>query len=195
MESLLRRLFRPCDHATIEQSVQHLHVVAVRPGEHHGQRQPAPVGQEVALGATFPPVGGVAPGRFRLAISPLFPSGALTMHPSAACQVQSMPSSPSNSWSNSAQARSNTPDSTHSWKRSCSVDFGPNWAGIADHCEPVRASQISPLRIRRSSLRGHPGFLRTFWMTSNGWMRSQSASSTSQIVGSSFGLGFVIRSV
>jgi len=195
VKPLFRRLFRPLDHTAIEQRVEHFHVVPVSPGEHDRQRQPASVGQEVALGPALSPVGGVAPGGFRVAISPLFPSGALTMHPSPACQVQLIPSSSSNSWSNSAQAFSKAPASTHSRKRSCTVDFGPNWAGSADHCEPVRPSQISPLRIFRSSLRGRPGFLRTLWMTSSGCSRAHSASSTSQSVGSSFALRGVIRPV
>ena len=103
---------------------------------------------------------GLRPVACRLASAPFLPNGALTMHPSAACQVQSRPISPSYARSSTAQARSSAPVSTHSVKRSWTVDLGPNSRGSCDHWLPVRASQISPSKIARSSRRGRPGFLR-----------------------------------
>ena len=48
----------------------------------------------------------------------------------------------------------------HSVKRTWTVDLGPNSRGSCDHWAPVRASQISPSKMARSSRRGRPGFLR-----------------------------------
>ena len=77
------------------------------------------------------------------------------------------------------------PAETHSWKRAWTVDLAPNARGRAAHWLPVRASQIRPSKIARSSWRGRPGFLRGLSMTSSGWIAAYKASSTRQIVGSS----------
>ena len=109
----------------------------------------------------YPAVSGVAPGRFGLAAAPCLPSGACTLQPSAASHAHCRPSAPSYAASRRAHARSRQPYSTHSCSRSWAVDLGPNAArGQAAHCAPVRASQISPSRIGRSSLRLRPGFFR-----------------------------------
>jgi hypothetical protein len=63
--------------------------------------------------------------------------------------------------------------------------LAPNSRGNAFHCPPLRAIQISPSKMGRSSWRGRPGFLRGFSTTSAGWSSAHSASSTRQIVGSS----------
>jgi hypothetical protein len=110
------------------------------------------------------------------------------MHPSAACHCQSSPTSASYTASSRAQARSKQPCSTHARYRSLTVDLAPNARGKASHCPPLRASQISPSRSGRSSLRGRPGFLRGLATTSSGRSSPHSASSTRQIVGSSGGL-------
>jgi hypothetical protein len=66
------------------------------------------------------------------------------------------------------------------------VDFGPNARGSCDHWLPVRASQISPSKMARSSRRGRPGFLRGLSLRSTGSSSAHTASSTRQMVGSSF---------
>jgi hypothetical protein len=144
------------------------------------------LGQEMAFAAGFAAVRGVAPRRLRLASAPFVPNGALTMHPSAASHVQSRPISPSSARSNAAHARSKAPLVVHSVNRSWTVDLGPNSRGSWDHCAPVRANQISPLKIARSSRRGRPAFFRTVSLLRIGASRAQRSSSPSQIVGSSF---------
>jgi hypothetical protein len=114
------------------------------------------------------------------------PNGALTRHPSAACQLQSSPTAPSYSCKSTAQARSSAPFATHSVKRSWTVLLGPKARGSAAHWEPVRAIQIRPSKIARSSRRGRPGFLRGLVQIRSGASSVHSASSTCQMVGSSF---------
>src|SRR6266540_2640832 len=177
------------DQRGVEQVRQLLHVGAVGPGEHHRNGHPLALGQQVPLGAALAPVGGVGPRRLRLARPPFLPSGALTRHPSAACHCQSRPTSSSYRLNSSAQARAKQPWSTHSRKRAWTVDLAPNARGKASHWLPVRASQISPSKIGRSSLRGRPGFLRGLVITNNGCNSAHRASSTRQIVGSSLAVG------
>jgi len=71
---LLRRLFgRLFGHqGSIEQLAQLLHVLAIGPCDHNGQRHTGSIGQEVALGAALAAVGGVAPGGLRLSLDPFF---------------------------------------------------------------------------------------------------------------------------
>ncbi len=123
-------------------------------------------------------------GTGRLAGPPFLPNGAFTMHPSAACHSQSRPTSPSYARSNTAQARSRAPLAAHSLNRAWTVDLGPKRLGSSFHWLPVRASQIRPSKIARSSRRGRPGFLRSFSTRSTGSRSAHRASSTSQIVGS-----------
>lgn len=75
----------------IKQRFQLLHIVPVGAGDHHADRDTLAVGQQVAFGAGFAPVGRVAPRGERLTGPPFLPSGALVRHPSAACQVNSRP--------------------------------------------------------------------------------------------------------
>src|SRR5215211_3411661 len=102
------------NHGRVEEVSEFLHDVAVRSGDHDRDRDPLRLGQEVALGARFSPIGGGSPGGPGLAGTPFLPNGALTMHPSAACQSHSRPTSASYARSNTAQARSRAPVSTHS---------------------------------------------------------------------------------
>jgi len=53
------------DHG-VQQIIQLLHVVAVGLAEHDGEGDAGALGQQVALGAAFPAIGGVGPGRLRL---------------------------------------------------------------------------------------------------------------------------------
>lgn len=80
-------------------------VVPIGPAQHYGQGNAFGIGQERSFAARFASVGGVAAGRLRRAGGPLFPSGALTMLPSAACHSHSMPSSRPYSWRSTAHAR------------------------------------------------------------------------------------------
>lgn len=174
------------DHRRIEQRRQLGHVGPIGSRHDEGDRQAFGFGQQVPFGAGFAAIGRIAPRGLRRARPPFLPKGALTMHPSAACQVQSSPTAPSYSRSRTAQARSSAPFATHSLKRSCTVDFGPNSRGNGDHCAPVRASQISPSKIARSARRGRPGFLRGLSLRSTGSSRAHNSSSTRQSVGASF---------
>ena len=70
------------------------------------------------------------------------------------------PDRSSYSRSSSAQARCERAGLDPLLKRSWTVDLGPNSRGSAAHWLPVRASQISPSKMARSSRRGRPGFLR-----------------------------------
>jgi len=168
-----------------KQGVELLHVVAIGLADDHGERNPRPIRQQVALGPALPTVSRVTPGGFRRTGPPFLPSGALTKQPSADCQCQSSPIASSYTSSKRAHARSRHPDATHSWKRAWTVDLAPNARGNVAHCPPVRASQISPSNIARSSSRGRPGFLRTLLTCNNGCSSAHKASSTRQIVGSS----------
>ena len=96
----------------------------------------------------------------RLARPPFLPNGALTMHPSAACHAQSIPIARRTRVKQDRPRPLQRPVATHSVKRSWTVDFGPNARGSCAHWLPVRASQIRPSKIARSSRRGRPGFLR-----------------------------------
>ena len=69
-----------------------LAVMPVGPTQHHSERNAFGVGQKGSFTARFAPVSGVAAGGFSLSGSPLFPSGAFTMQPSASCHSQSIPS-------------------------------------------------------------------------------------------------------
>src|SRR5215211_4856600 len=173
----------------IEQLGEFLHVGAVGPGHQAGNRDAFRLGQEVAFGAGFGAVGGVGAGGVRLTRPPFLPNGAFTMHPSAASQLQSSPISASYSASRTAHACASFSVATHSLNRSWTVDFGPNSRGNAAHWLPVRANQISPSKIVRSSRRGRPGFLRTFSLFRIGSSLAQRVSSTRQIVGSSRSVG------
>jgi len=82
---------RTRDHDAIQGRLGQLHVGAIGAGDHHADRDALPLGQQVALGAGFAAVGGVAPGGERLAGPPFLPSGALVRQPSAACQVRPCP--------------------------------------------------------------------------------------------------------
>lgn len=64
--------------------------------------------------------------------------------------------------------------------------LGPNSRGRATPWEPVRASQIRPSNIARSSRRGRPDVLRALVLARIGASSAQSTSSTRQMGGSSF---------
>ena len=155
-------------HPRVQQGGQLLPVRAVGARQHGRQGDAFAVRQQVAFDAGFAPVGGVGAGRFSLTSRPFFPPGDRIRQPSAACHSQSPPTVSSYLRSSSAQARSKQPAATHSWNRACTIDVAPKTRGSWDHWLPVRASQISPLKIGRSAWRGRPDFLRDFSMTSNG---------------------------
>jgi hypothetical protein len=178
---------RDLDHKGIEQGIELLHVGPIGPGHDTSHGHAFALGQQVALGAAFPPVDGVAAGAFGFSGSPFLPSGALIKQPSADCQWRSRPTNSSYSSKRRVQAWANAPVRTHSWKRSCTVDFGPNSRGTAPHWAPVRSTQITPSKRGRSFVRGRPGFLRGLTTTNKGARRAHSASSARQIVGSSLG--------
>src|SRR6185437_9497350 len=115
----------------VQQVRQLLHIGAIRFGKDTGDGYARAVRQEMAFGAAFGAVGGVGSGLLRLACRPVFPSGAFTKHPSAACPSQSRPTSWSYAWNTTAQARCQQPCSTHSWKRACTVDLAPKTRGKA----------------------------------------------------------------
>jgi hypothetical protein len=173
------------DHHAIKQIGQLFHIMPVGPGDQTSDGKAMAFGQEVPFRAGFAPVGRVASRGVRLARPPFLPNGALTMHPSAASQLQSKPISASYSRSRTAQARSRLPVATHSENRSWTVDLGPYSRGKTAHWLPVRANQISPSKMARSSRRGRPGFLRTLSLRRIGSSFAHRASSTRQIVGSS----------
>src|SRR5215204_4174449 len=181
-DELWRASWGGLNHGRVEEVSEFLHVVAARSGDHDRDRDPLRLGQGVALGARFSPIGGVSPGGLGLAGTPFLPNGASTMHPSAACQSQSRPTSASYARSNTAQARSRAPVPTHSVNRSWTVDLGPKRRGSSLHWLPVRASQISPSKMARSSRRGRPSFLRGLSTRRTGPRSANRASSTSQIV-------------
>ncbi len=164
---------------------EHLAVVAMGTAQHHRQGNAFAIGQERSFCARFASVSGIASGRLRRTTGPFFPSGAFTMHPSADCQVHSMPMTSPYSSRSTAQARSKQPCSTQALKRLWIVVVGPNWAGIWLHWLPVRANQIRPLKIERASRAGRPLFLRGLSMSRSGARRVQRASGTSQITGCS----------
>ena len=120
--------------------------VRLAPEMMHGQRHAVPVGQQVALGAAFAPVGGVAPGRFRLAGSPLFPERAPS--PGTRRRLATASRAPPRRRTpptGRAHAAAKTPRCTHSWKRAWTRRLGPELARAAPPTgAPVRASQISP---------------------------------------------------
>lgn len=91
--SIRRRSLR--DQLCSQQIAQLLHVRPVRSRQHHCQWDSSALGQQMPLATALPSVGRVRSRRFRLTGPPFFPSGALTIHPSAACHCQSSPISSS----------------------------------------------------------------------------------------------------
>jgi len=84
---------------------QFLAVVSVGPTEDHCQRKTFGIRQESSLTARLASVGRVTASGFRLSGSPLFPSGAFTMQPSASCHSHSMPTTSPYSWRSTAHDR------------------------------------------------------------------------------------------
>jgi hypothetical protein len=60
---LLRRGLGSADHQTIEGGTQQTDIMAIGSIYDHSQRDPGPIGQETALGATFAAIGRVGSGR------------------------------------------------------------------------------------------------------------------------------------
>lgn len=84
---------RNSDNDGIEHIHEHLAVMTIGAAEHHGERNAFGISQERALTSGFASVGGGAAGGLRRTSAPLFPSGAFTLLPSAACHAQSISSS------------------------------------------------------------------------------------------------------
>lgn len=80
----LRRGLRALHDHGLQRLGQQPHVIAVRWGDHDGDRDPAALGQDAALGPPFATVRGIGPRR-------LPPNGALVIAPSMLCQVHSSP--------------------------------------------------------------------------------------------------------
>jgi hypothetical protein len=75
---------RPLNHHRFKRRSQQLHVVAIGPSYHDGNRNPLGIGQHAAFGPLLATVRGIGARGFP-------PKGALVMAPSTLCQVHSSP--------------------------------------------------------------------------------------------------------
>lgn len=91
MSLFLLQRRRNSDYDGIQDVHQHLAIMAICPTQHHGERNAFGIGQQRAFTSGFSSVSGVAPRGLRRTSAPLFPRGAFTMLPSAACHAQSIP--------------------------------------------------------------------------------------------------------
>ena len=116
-----------------------------------------------------------------LAGLPFLPSGALTMQPSAACHSHCRPISPSYRAQQQRPGRRQAAVLDPLLQAVVGGRLGAEPRRQLLPLAPVRASQIRPSKIGRSSLRGRPGFLRGLSITRSGWRSAHRASSTSQM--------------
>ena len=155
----------------IDHLLEHHRVMPVRArdAEHHWRA--IGVGQHMALGAEFAPVGRVRPG-----VRP--PRGLATLEPSMHMRLWS-----SASWCRSCSSSSmcspcHAPASCHCWSRRQHVMPlpQPSACGSSSQGIPVRRTYTMPLSASWSSMRGRPPRgLAGFGAGSSGRMRSHSS--------------------
>ena len=124
-------------------------VMDVGAGDLGGQRDAAPVGQDVALDAAFRAVRGVGAGEVP-------PFGAFTMALSRGDHFHWMPRLRSYNLRSLENASVKTPAAHHSWKRRWHVEPEPKTSGRAFHWQPVRSRYTMPDMTSRSGIGGRP---------------------------------------
>jgi hypothetical protein len=172
---LLRRRSRPPDGETVQRGRRRLHVVSVGGGNDDGQWGAALVGQRVPLRTEL-----AAVRRIGACLRP--PNGALTIALSSDCQRHWIPRKSSYRVSSLPHSRSNSPASTHAWKRRWHVDPDPYSRGKAFHWHPVRSTYRMPSMTWRKGTTGRPFVPGGFSGGKSGLSWAQRSSGMRQIV-------------
>lgn len=141
----------------VEQLLEQLAVIDVRPAQAEGERNPLGVDHKMAFATRLAFIRWIrADG-----VAPLF---AATLELSMATRLQSISSAHANCLSNTPWRRRQTPRWVHCWKRRQQVDPLPQPISSGRYCHgvPVRKIKRIPVSVARFDTRGRPPFLPGF---------------------------------